>query len=128
MATEAETQTTGHLTMFVGQSAIPDNDTLVSDAVGGKVRHGATFTLDDADYEALTSDPYIAPYLLEVATDYTDATRAELEQAASDAGIADPGDLERYPHEGSLAAAIELSKITPPEVEYVSIADQQQEG
>ena len=97
-----------HLMMFFGPSTIPDDDHLVYAAAEDPVPHGGNFTItDDAEYDGLTADPYVAPYIKEVTTDYTDMTRAELEQAASDAGIQNPGDLETYPHNGSLAAAIE---------------------
>ena len=121
---KVEAQSAGTLLMFIGPGALPDNDQLTYDPQVGPVIHGSTFTLDDTTYEALSSNPYIAPYLMEVDTDYTDATRAELEQTASDAGIEDPGDYDLYPHEGSLAAAIELAKIQPTEVEHMSIEDQ----
>ena len=97
-----------HLMMFFGPGTIPDNDELVYNAAEEPVFHGDNFTItDDAEYDGLVADPYINPYIKDVETDYSDKSRAELEQMASDAGIQNPGDLEAYPRNGSLAAAIE---------------------
>jgi hypothetical protein len=113
------------LMMFFGPSTLPDDDHLVYDPAVGPVPHGSTFTLDDAQQAALL--PYVGPYLKEVTTDYTGVSRVDLEQAARDAGIQNPEDLETYPHEGSLAAAIENLKAGPPHVvpvQFVSAEEQ----
>jgi hypothetical protein len=125
---EASTQAAGqHLMMFFGQSAIPDGDVLIYDQAQDSVSYGGQFTLDDAAHDALVTNPYISPYVREVTTDYSQMTRAELEQAASDAGIPNPDDLEAYPANGSLAAAIENANMAAavPPVTTISAADQQ---
>jgi len=101
---------TGHLLQFVGQTALPYHDRLVYAAGEDPVEHGGTFTADDATFALLTEDPNVGPVLQEVTTDYSSMSRAELEQAASDAGIENSDDLEVFPTNGSLAVAIEVSQ------------------
>jgi hypothetical protein len=107
--------------MFISSSPNPARDTF-KPADQDAVPHGGTFEVEDEAYEALVGDPHIAPLLKEVDTDYAAMSRAELEEAASNAGVPNPDDLEAFPTVGSLAAAIETAgevheEPTAPEAE-----------
>jgi len=115
-----------HLLMFISSSPHPYGDGLVYDPDGDDVTvlHGGTFTVQDDRYDVLTADPYTAGLVQEVSTDYSQMTRAELEQAARDAGIDNPDDWEYYPTDGSLSAAIETASTASTQQQA---APQQQE-
>jgi len=102
--------------MFISGSPNPANDTFVPDPDSGEViQHGGTFEVDDQALEALKANPHTAGLLKEVDTDYSQMSRAELEEHASNAGVQDADDLERYPTEGMLAVAIEQQEDQPQE-------------
>jgi len=111
-----------HLLMFISSSPHPFNDGLVFDPDNNQepVMHGGTFTAEDDRYDVLTADPYTASLIQEVTTDYSTMSRAELEQAARDAGVEDPDDWEQYPTEGSLSVAIEAANA--PGAQQASVA------
>jgi hypothetical protein len=119
--------------MYFGQTVYPAQDALVFDPEQDPVRHGETFTVDDARFEELMAFPVSPTLLKEVSTDYSDKSREELEQMASDAGVLSPDNFVLYPTDASLAAAIELAadqpSPPPPEVveESVDESDTSQE-
>jgi hypothetical protein len=114
-----------HTLMYFGQSVYPANDTLVLDADQDPIAHGETFTVDDARFEELMAYPVSPTLFKEVSTDYSDKSREELEQMASDAGVLSPNNLDLYPTSASLAAAIELSSDEPVEpVQAVEVAEE----
>jgi hypothetical protein len=128
MAKKKEAEATSHTLMFVGQSAIPYGDTFVYDSES--VTHGGTFTVDQDTYDQLAANEAVRDVLKEVDTDYSSQSRAELEEAAGNAGVPTPEDAEMYPTEGSLAVAIEDANAAAAvaEVEVHTAEDQAQQA